>query len=65
MREAAFIRSAPIPRSRRSLLDVNKKASGSARVALSLCICFSASVGGIATLTGTPPNIIMKGAAET
>lgn len=34
-------------------------------VALMLCIAYGASVGGVATLIGTPPNILFAGAAES
>ncbi|XP_025091970.1 solute carrier family 13 member 5-like isoform X1 [Pomacea canaliculata] len=30
----------------------------------SLCTAFSANIGGVATLTGTPPNVIFKGLAD-
>ncbi|KAK7088007.1 Na(+)/citrate cotransporter-like [Littorina saxatilis] len=31
---------------------------------LSLCIAYGCNIGGIATLTGTPPNLVFKGTAD-
>lgn len=39
-------------------------AARSQRVALLLGVAFSASIGGMATLIGTPPNLILAGAAR-
>ena len=40
------------------------EAARSQRVALLLGVAFAASIGGMATLIGTPPNLIMAGAAR-
>lgn len=40
--------------------EIEKKHSNLSK-GMSLCICYSASIGGIATLTGTTPNLVLQG----
>ncbi|NXV00570.1 S13A2 protein, partial [Cettia cetti] len=40
--------------------EVEKKHSKLSK-GMSLCICYSSSIGGIATLTGTTPNLVLQG----
>ena len=51
-----------------SILEVRKKARDLKYLLLtkgmSLSVCYSASIGGTATLTGTTPNLILKGQVD-
>uniref|UniRef100_A0A8C3QG60 Solute carrier family 13 member 2 n=1 Tax=Cyanoderma ruficeps TaxID=181631 RepID=A0A8C3QG60_9PASS len=40
--------------------EMEKKHSNLSK-GMSLCICYSSSIGGIATLTGTTPNLVLQG----
>ncbi|NXR64206.1 S13A2 protein, partial [Rhadina sibilatrix] len=40
--------------------EIEKKHSNLSK-GMSLCICYSSSIGGIATLTGTTPNLVLQG----
>lgn len=48
----------------RMLMDDSHKDSANFGVALMLGIAYSASIGGVATLIGTPPNAVFAGAAQ-
>ncbi|MFC1555641.1 SLC13 family permease [candidate division KSB1 bacterium] len=48
-----------------NLKDIDKKTSKMFGTALMLSIAYAANMGGLATLVGTPPNIVFAGAAET
>lgn len=65
-----FVLYLTFPREKRSEAD-DRKSDESTEAeylrmckALSLAIAYSANCGGVASLTGTGPNVIMKGAAD-
>ncbi|NWU42243.1 S13A2 protein, partial [Hylia prasina] len=41
--------------------DKTEKKHSNLSKGMSLCICYSSSIGGIATLTGTTPNLVLQG----
>lgn len=57
----------PIAASAVSLMETQKmdtKASKNFGTAIMLCIAYSANIGGMATLIGTPPNVVFRGQIE-
>jgi solute carrier family 13 (sodium-dependent dicarboxylate transporter), member 2/3/5 len=59
---ATAIMMLPIALSISKLLDNKNKTMS---VVLILCVAYGANIGGVATLIGTPPNIVYKGFVET
>ncbi|XP_071094215.1 solute carrier family 13 member 2-like isoform X2 [Haliotis cracherodii] len=66
----ASFKSSEVRSTQESRLSVNEKRQSIDKEftclakSFSLCVAFAANVGGMATLTGTPPNIIFKGQAD-
>ena len=49
----------------RGYADMSPEEFRKLSVGLTLTICFAANIGGVATINGAIPNMIMKGAADS
>ncbi|NWI01143.1 S13A2 protein, partial [Tichodroma muraria] len=58
--EDVLVLSSVVTEERKRIEVIEKKHLNLSK-GMSLCICYSSSIGGIATLTGTTPNLVLQG----